>query len=235
MRKPLGTSLAACMLVAFAATPARAQWPVIDVQSIAELVQQIQTMRQQVLLAQSQLAQAQQAFKSMTGGRGMQLLLAGIDRNYLPTSSAQLFGSLQGGAAYPALSGDLRSALAANAVLSPVQLNGLAPGDRQQIVAARQSAALRQSVAQEALSNSSNRFASIQTLIGAIGGATDQKAILDLAARISAELAMLQNEQTKLQVLAQTLQAQDAVNALRDREQAVAEHGVFASRFQPTP
>ena len=79
----------------------------------------------------------------------------------------------------------------------------LSPADQQQIVAARQAVALREALAQEALANSSARFASIQSLIAAISTAGDQKAILDLQTRISAELGMLQNEQTKLQVLAQ--------------------------------
>ena len=46
---------------------------------------------------------------------------------------------------------------------------------------------------------------------------------------------MLQNEQTKLQVLAQVGQAQDSANAQRERELVIAGQGRFASRFQPTP
>jgi len=46
---------------------------------------------------------------------------------------------------------------------------------------------------------------------------------------------MLQNEQTKLQVLAAATQAQESVNAQREREFAIAGQGQFATRFQPTP
>jgi hypothetical protein len=45
---------------------------------------------------------------------------------------------------------------------------------------------------------------------------------------------MLQNEQTKLQVLAQATRAQQAANAQQAQEQAIAGHGQFATRFQPT-
>jgi type IV secretion system protein VirB5 len=110
-------------------------------------------------------------------------------------------------------------------VLTPAQLALLSPSDQQQIAASRQAAALRQAIAQEALTNSSSRFAALQTLISAIGSASDQKGILDLQARISAELGMLQNEQTKLQVLAQ---AGDALNAANGQ-------GRFETRFQPAP
>jgi type IV secretion system protein VirB5 len=235
MRKILSLSVLPIILCSIPLGPARAQWAVIDVQAIAQLMQQVQTMQQQLLVAQSQLQQARQELGSITGQRGMQMLLSGIDRNYLPTSISQLTSALQGGGAYPFLARDVRSLMISNAVLTPAQLAALAPADRSQIVAARQSAALRQSIAQEALGNSSNRFATLQTLIAAIGGAKDQKAILELEARMSAELGMLQNEQTKLQVLAQTMQAQDAANASRERESALLAQGQFATRFEPAP
>jgi type IV secretion system protein VirB5 len=72
-------------------------------------------------------------------------------------------------------------------------------------------------------------------LIDAIGGATDQKAILELHARIAAEGAMLQNEHTKLADLYQGVQAQAWANAQRARELAIAGHGQFDTRFQPRP
>ena len=53
--------------------------------------------------------------------------------------------------------------------LSPAQLATLSAADQQQILAARQAAALRQALAQEALANASSRFAAIQSLIAAIG------------------------------------------------------------------
>jgi type IV secretion system protein VirB5 len=236
MRTILGPTMLLILLSVLAPRPAAAQWAVIDVQAIAQLIQQVQTLQQQLLVAQGQLQQARQSFTAMTGPRGMQSLLGGINRNYLPTSSGQLAGVFQGsGGAYPALARDAQGAVSANAVLSPAQLATLAPADQAQIIATRRAAALRQSIAQQALANSSARFASLQTLIASIGTAQDQKAILDLQARISAELAMLANEQTKLQILAQALQAQEAANSARQRETALAEQGQFATRFRPSP
>jgi type IV secretion system protein VirB5 len=225
---------AMCLTVA-AIPVAHAQWAVIDVGAIAQLVREVATLQQQLQTAEAQLSQANTALQTMTGSRGMQLLLAGTVRNYLPTNASQLTAALQGGSAYPGLATGVRTAVNANAVLSPSQLAALAPTDQQQIVAARQSAALRQALAQEALANSSARFAAIQSLIAAISTAKDQKAILDLQARITAELGMLQNEQTKLQVLAQASDAMAAVNAQQQREQAIAGQGQFATRFSPVP
>jgi len=205
------------------------------VQAVAQLIQEVKTMEQQLQTAQDQLLQARQALQSMTGDRGMELLLAGTSRNYLPANWTQLTNASQGAGAYSALALDVRSAISANTVLSPMQLSALSQADQQQVIAARQAVALRQALAEEALANASGRFTAIQKLIAAISTAADQKAILDLQTRVSAELGMLQNEQTKLQVLAQSSQAQDSVNAQRERELVIAGQGRFESRFQPTP
>jgi len=230
--------LVVCLLVSMAVTPAaRAQWAVIDVPAIAQLVQEVQTMQQQLATARNQLQSAQQAVQAMTGDRGMQLLLGSITRNYLPANWTQVANVMQGRTpgGYSALSAEVRSAMAANAVLSPQRLALLSPQDQQQIVAARQASAMQQALSHEALANASARFASIQNLIAAISMAGDQKAILDLQARISAELGMLQNEQTKMQVLYQATQAQESANRQQARERAIQDQGRFETRFQPVP
>jgi type IV secretion system protein VirB5 len=227
--------LVAVLLASMVALPVRAQWAVIDAPAIVQLIQEVQTMEQEVQTARDQLSQAKEALQTMTGGRGMELLLNGTARNYLPTSWSQLVSVMQGGGSYPGLSADLRAAVAANAVLSSQQLSRLPSASQAQVVEGRRVSALQQALAQEALTNVSARFTSLQNLIAAISSAGDQKGILDLQARIAAELGMLQNEQTKLQILNQATVAQTAVAAQQTRERVIAGHGMFASRFQPTP
>jgi type IV secretion system protein VirB5 len=222
-------------LVTMASAPVRAQWAVIDAPAIVQLVHQVQTMEQAVQTARDQLSQARLTLKTMTGDRGMELLLRGTPRNYLPSNWAQLSSVMQGGGAFPGISADVRTAVNGMAVLTPQQLSTLSPDSRDQIIAARRTNAVRMALAQQALANTSARFASIQSLIGAISAAGDQKAVLDLQARISAELGMLQNEQTKLQILHQATEAQAALDRQRDWEQAVAGQGRFEARFQPRP
>src|ERR1700733_14239496 len=185
--------LSAVALVALlAATPAaHAQFAVIDVASVAQLLSEVQTLEQQVETARNQLAQAQSEYRSITGARGMQQLLAGTPRNYLPTDWAALQGAAAGSGGYPALAADLQGALRSNGLLPP------------------------------------------QQLIDAIARANDQKAILELQARIAGEQGMLQNEHTKLQVLYQAAQAQEWANVQRARELTVSAHGQFEHRFRP--
>jgi type IV secretion system protein VirB5 len=205
--------LSALLLLAGLCRPAHAQWAVVDVGAIAQLVRQVATLEQQLQNAEQQLGQAREQYRSTTGGRGMQNLLGGIQRNYLPASWDQL-GS--------ALAVPIRATVNANAVLSPAQLAALSPAERQHLGAARTNAALLAVAAQEAYATTSRRFDSIQQLIGAIPNATDQKGILDLQARIEAEQGMLQNESTKLAVLHQAAQAEEWAREQRSREQVVA-------------
>ena len=92
------------------ANPARAQFAVIDVAAIGQLVQEVQQLKQQVQTAEAQLSQAQSEYAAITGGRGMQNLLAGIPRNYLPMNWAQLAQVLSGASgSYPALATSISS------------------------------------------------------------------------------------------------------------------------------
>ena len=93
---------------------ARAQFAVIDVASVGQLVQQSQTLAQQLASARAQLLQLQAQYQSMTGSRGMQSLLQGTVRNYMPTQWPQVSALLSGATAgYGALSLDFQGSLQA--------------------------------------------------------------------------------------------------------------------------
>ena len=215
---------------------AQAQFAVIDVSAVNQLIGQARTLEAQLQTARDHLDQARAEFNSMTGSRGMQNLLAGVQRNYLPLDWPGLqqvmagAASGTGGSLAAAISGSVK----ADAVLSPAQLASWPADVQQQISAARLLTALHQNIARTALATSSARFTSLQQLIQALPSATDQKAVLELQARIGAESVMLQNEQAKLQNLYQITQAEEQSSRLRLREQVMAGHGRFASRFQPS-
>ena len=227
-------------IVAFgllAVTPAaRAQFAVIDVAAVTQLVTEVQNLEQALTIAREHLAEAQTELRSITGDRGMEQLLAGTNRNYLPSDWGQLTAALNDtSSAYAALSAGIQQALAQNAVLTPQQVATLSPDGQRQLTADRNTAALLQAVSRQALANASGRFADLQQLINAIGMASDQKSILDLNARIGAEQAMLENEQTKLAMLVAAAEAQRWADQEQDRERAIDGQGEFATRFQPTP
>lgn len=211
----------------FLATPAaHAQLAVVDVGSIMQMIQQLITMEQQLTTAKDQLTQAKNEFSAMTGGRGMEQLLSGTVRNYLPTKWSELESVLKGASSsYGALTASLQASVSANAVLSAVELAALSPAERAEIDAARRSAALLDATAREALERTSERFTSLQQLIDAIPRASDQKAILDLQARIGVEQGMLQNERTKLDMINALMDAQRQVRDQQLDEHAIADLG----------
>lgn len=235
MRRPNMKTGLACLIGSIALIPAaHAQWAVVDAPALIQLVQQVANAEQQLVTLKNQLTQAQQELQSMTGARGMEQLLSGTVRNYLPANWSQVAGAVQGPSGFGSLSSDMQNISSMNAVLTPQRLALLPASTQQQIQASRQWSAMQQAISHQALSNASSRFNSLQSLISAIPSATDQKGALDLQARISAELAMLQNEQNKLAVLAQSTQGQQDALALQAREQAIAGRGRFHTRFQPT-
>ena len=210
--------------------PCRAQIPVTDLGAIAQLITQVANMENQLVTMRNQLVQAESTLKSMTGSRGMEQLLGSQDRNYLPTdwnSLASVIGNSS--TTYSGLATNLQSIAVSNSVLSASQLSELAANARTAVTDARLSAAPSGAVSRSALSDTSNRFADLQQLISAIGSTTDQKAILELQARINAEQTMISNDQSKLQALYKTTEANEELRKQRIRERAIADVGSFTS------
>ena len=230
-------AVAAASFLAFAPVgTARAQGiPVIDVASLIQLIQQLQYWVQQIQLMKNQVSQLQQSYTAITGPRGMQNLLAGNQRNYLPPDWNQMLAVLDNTTpAYSGLSAQAQSVMNANAVLSSRDVRALSPSQQQILAQGRKAAALLQVMSRAAYQSTSQRFAALQQLINAIGTAQDAKAIQDLQGRIAAEQAMLQNEQTKLQVLYQSAQADQLAQRQRVREESLSGVGSYGAAKHPT-
>jgi type IV secretion system protein VirB5 len=227
---------AVILLLLMTAPAAHAQFAVIDVAAVTQLMTEVQDLEQALTVARQDLAEAQTQLSSMTGDRGMERLLADVNRNYLPENWQQLAAALDDASSdYSAFSAGVQQALGEDAVLTPEQVATLSPDGQQQLAADRSTTALLQTISRQALANASGRFADLQQLIDEIASASDQKGILDLNARIGAEEAMLEDERTKLAMLVAVADAQRWADEEQDRERAIAGQGQFATRFQPTP
>lgn len=212
------------------APPAQAQMAVVDVRAIGQLIQQIRTMQQQLETARGQLREAQATFQAMTGGRGMEQLLAGEVRNYLPPDWQQLASVIDATSTqYGALAQELDGLIRRNAVLSDAELDRLGGRPRTAIDEDRRDIAVSQALSREALNAAGQRFESLRALIDAIPLATDAKAAMDLQARIAAEQVMLVNEHTKLAALFETADAERLSRAQQRREQAIRGLGSLRS------
>src|SRR5205823_13124005 len=67
----LHDALPICLLALSDPRAALAQFAVIDVAAITQLVQQVSTLEQQLATAESQLSQARNEYSAITGNRGM--------------------------------------------------------------------------------------------------------------------------------------------------------------------
>ena len=207
---------------------AHAQWAVIDVGAIAQLIEQVATLRDQLETARDQLQQSREALDSMRGGRGMDRLLSGVERNYLPADWAEWERTvLRSTSRYRRLSDELERIMRGNEVLTQERMSRWSSDQRERFIEARRSAAALQMMSRRALESTSERFDAIEELVRAIGRASDQKAILDLNARIAAEQAMLENDQTKLSVLFEAMRAEEVARKQRLNEMAIESIGSF--------
>jgi type IV secretion system protein VirB5 len=218
------------VLVLLMAPVAHAQWAVVDVGAINQLVQEVSVLRQTLSTTEQTLNEERSQYAAMTGSYGMSALLSGQNQNYLPGSLGPLQSVLQNTAGtYGALASEVQQLVVAHAVLSAAELAALPSSERAQIDSQRQSVALLQAETRVALSTTSSRFTSLQQLISAIPQAQTQKAVLDLQARIGVEETMLENDQTKLGVLYAVARANRQAEREQVREEAIAGIGSFAN------
>lgn len=158
----------------------------------------------------AQLKQLEAQVKAMTGNRGMQALLSGQNRTYLPPNWNQAMALLNSPGGYSVLANRAQQILNNQAVLTSADMSRLTPQMQQLLTKTRQLSATQQALGQEAYQQAGMRVNTLQGLVNAIGGAGDAKAVMDLQARIQAEQTMLQNDQAKLETVAQMGQAQAA-------------------------
>lgn len=211
------------------ATPASAALPVIDIGAIAQMIQQLVTLREQVNTARNQLREAQDQLRALTGGRGQENLLPSEPRNYQPANWQELsevFDSTS--RAYRGLVTAQDALLRSNAVLSPAAVARLPIRQQRALETGRREIALAQSVSRDALTVTSERFNSLGQLIAALAAARDPKTVWDLQTRIAAEQAMLTNEQAKLALIFESQRADQAARRWQRRESALRDVGRYS-------
>ena len=238
MKKVSGFRTMVLASLVAASSSANATIPVVDVAAIQQLIQEILAWDEQLQGMRLQLSQLQQTRAALTGSRGMEQLLplTLAARNYLPGDWSGLAGLLHGvNGSDPGLARAARALLEANTILSAADLSRLSRSLQAQLTSEREAVATTQALTRAAYARSSDRFASLSTLIDRIRSTPDAKAIAELQGRIEAEQAMLANEGVKLAALGQVTDAERAARDLERRESVLQSHGVFRARFQPTP
>lgn len=214
---------ASCILtVGIAASAAGfAQIPVTDGASIAKSVEnQIETMakwKMQYDQMVSQIDQMKQQYAAVTGARGMGELFNNPQlRDYLPQDWQGVYDSVKSGG-YAGLSGRAESIYNNNKMYDPCA--GFASMEqRVNCEAQAVKGAQDKAFALDAYDAAKNRLSQIDQLMRQINQTQDPKAIAELQGRIAAEQAMIQNEQTKLQMYQMVAAAEDRLQQQRRKE-----------------
>lgn len=200
---------------------AHAQIPVTDGASIAQQVSaQIETIakwKMQYDQMTSQINQMKQQYESLTGSRNLgQILNNAALRDYLPNDWQGVYDAVKSGG-YSGLSGRALSIYEGNKAFDACAHFKIAD-QRTACEAQAVKGAQDKAFALDAYDKAKSRLTQIDQLMAKINDTPDPKAIAELQGRIAAEQAMIQNEQTKLQMYQMVAAAEDRLQEQRQRE-----------------
>lgn len=208
--------LAAVAALALHAPPSRAQGiPVIDaanlVQTIQQVIHDITKIQNQV----QQIVQLQQQLASINGVRGLGTVLNNPLLQQAVPADAYAIVQAVSAQGYSGLSGTGRLLRDAQMVYNCLDLAG---AERARCQATLSQPYQEKGLLQDAMTAATGRMAQIQGLMGRINATTDQKAILELQARIAAENAMLMHQTNQIQMLQGLADSEERIARSRDRE-----------------
>jgi len=198
-----------------------AQIPVTDGASIAQQVAaQVETIakwKMQYDQMTSQINQMKQQYESLTGSRNLgQILNNSALRDYLPNDWQGVYDAVKSGG-YSGLSGRALSIYEGNKAFDACAHFKVAD-QRTACEAQAVKSAQDKAFALDAYDKAKSRLTQIDQLMAKINDTPDPKAIAELQGRIAAEQAMIQNEQTKLQMYQMVAAAEDRLQEQRQRE-----------------
>lgn len=217
-----------------ATTPARAQLGgsiVSDPGAYSRMLLQLNQAKAQLQQLQAQVQQGKQLLDSLNVNSQVNNIASQLStpalRQFLPDVSAfetAISGNFSGLGSLGARASEIRSA---NRIYTPPAGSSQSDADKLYTDGLEQSGdrIARDMALGESVGNvSAQRLQGLQQLQQSLSTATDARAALDIQARIAAENAMIQNDQVRLQGLAMVQQAQDRLQAQRDREAARKNH-----------
>jgi type IV secretion system protein VirB5 len=202
-------------------SPVIAQIPVTDSASIAQQVtNQVETVakwKMQYDQMITQIEQLKQQYASVTGSRHLGQILNNAElRDYLPDDWQTVYDSVKHDG-YTGLSGTGRTVYDQNKIYDACQHLTIT---EQRLACETQAvkAAQDKGFALDAYDKAKSRITQIDQLMAKIDQTPDPKAIAELQGRITAEQALIQNEQTKLQMYQMVANAEDRMQQQRQKE-----------------
>ena len=203
-------------LLTVTATASHAQGiPVID---IANLVQTVQQVVNDLTKINNQIQQITQLQTQITSMNGMRMLGTVANnpslRNYVPANAYTVVNAITS-SGYGGLNSTAKGLRDAGMIYNCLDLAGAA---RTACQAALAQPYQNKGLLQDAMTAASGRLAKISALMGQIDATTDQKAVQEIQARIGAENALLAHEASQVQMLQGMADSEERIARSRDRE-----------------
>lgn len=204
-----------CVSLLFGAGAANAGIPVIDVAGLVQAVQEVLQSIQQIENQIRQIEQMEAQVTAITGSRNLGAVLNNPAlQNYIPPTATSLMTSIQS-VGYSGLSGSARTMRDSQMTYNCLDRTGDA---RTQCQASLAIPYQQKAFMDDAMSSARGRIDQIQSLMQQINLTTDQKGVDEIQARIAAENALLQHEQTQISLARGAAEAQQRIAESRARE-----------------
>jgi type IV secretion system protein VirB5 len=189
--------------------------PVID---IANLIQSVMQVLNDVTKIENQVTQIQQLQNQVAAIIGSRNLGTVFDspalKNYVPPDAYTAINAVDS-SGYSALTPTARTLRDAGMVYNCLDLTGAARTNCQATLAQPYQ---QKGLLQDAMHAAAARLSQISSLMSQVDATTDQKAVLEIQARIGAENAMLGHEMSQIQMLGSMADSEERIARSRDRE-----------------
>ncbi len=204
------------LVVSMSCTGARAQGiPVIDIANLIQTIQQVMDDITKIENQVQQIEQLQHQLNSITGSRNLGSILNNPAlQNYVPTDAFNFVNAVDA-SGYTGLTTTARTLRDAGMVYNCMDRTGTA---RTRCQASLAQPYQQKGLLQDAMRSASGRLQQITSLMDQINATDDQKAALEIQARIGAENAMLTHELSQIQMLQGMADSEERIARSRDRE-----------------
>jgi type IV secretion system protein VirB5 len=212
------TALCALALAATAIAPGEANAqgiPVIDAANLAQTIQQVMNDITAINNQVQQIVRLQSQLDSITGARNLGAVFDSPQlRNYVPAEAYTLVNAVHS-AGYAGLSGTARTLRNQAMVYNCEDLGGT---ERIRCQAELARPYQHKGLLQDAMQAAAGRLNQVRSLMQQVNATSDQKAALEIQARITAENALLAHEMSQLQMLQGMSDSEERIARSRDRE-----------------
>lgn len=208
--------VSAALLIAIGGGHAQAQGiPVIDIANLIQTVQQVLNDITEISNQVQQINQLQNQLNSINGMRNLgNVFNSPALTNYVPAEVYTVVNAVND-SGYAGLSGTAKALRDAGMVYNCLDLDGDARTSCQASLAQPYQ---HKGLLQDAMRSAAGRLSQIQSLMGQINATTDQKSVQEIQARIGAENALLAHEMSQVQMLQGMADSEERIARSRERE-----------------